>query len=343
MYSFCTLFDSNYLSRGLTLLDSLQQNCKTDYKLFILATDNLCYDYLTSKDFDNVVVTSIDELSVAYPILEKLKSERTVTEFNWTLSSFSIQYFLKRYLCDNITYIDADLYFYSDPKIIIEHVGNKSVLITPHRYTPKYDQTELSGKYCVQFMFFKNNDDGNRVLEWWRKSCEECCCGVPTDGKFGDQKYLDDWLSRFDGIIYEENSIGCGVAPWNIQQYNLLMKNNLLFIQDKVTKVEEPVIFYHFHGIKSFVDKSGKLLWDINNSYSLDDAILKQLYKSYIMKLQENNEKSLNVKSKLIPNNYKKLSILKVSLLIWIKRIIKTLNYFKIYSEIKNKKKLESF
>ncbi len=37
---------------------------------------------------------------------------------------------------------------------------NKSVLITDHRYTPIYDQSLKSGRYCVQFITFKNDKIG---------------------------------------------------------------------------------------------------------------------------------------------------------------------------------------
>jgi hypothetical protein len=56
-----------------------------------------------------------------------------------------------------IIYLDADLYFFNDPKILIKELGNDDLLITEHRYTKKYDQSFNSGKYCVQFMIFKNN------------------------------------------------------------------------------------------------------------------------------------------------------------------------------------------
>lgn len=64
-------------------------------------------------------------------------------------------YVLDHYDVDSCTYIDADLYFFSSPQILIDEVGDNSVMITEHRYTEKYDQTKTSGKYCVQFVFLR--------------------------------------------------------------------------------------------------------------------------------------------------------------------------------------------
>ena len=115
-------------------------------------------------------------------------------------------------------------------------MGEKSVLITEHRYTKEYDQSRTSGIYCVQFMTFKNDKNGMEALNWWRNACIEWCYSRFENGKFGDQKYLDDWLNRFKGVHSLKN-LGGGVAPWNIQQYDL-------------SKKEFELIFYHFHGFK---------------------------------------------------------------------------------------------
>jgi hypothetical protein len=72
------------------------------------------------------------------------------------------------------------------------------VLITDHGYAPEYDQSATSGQYCVQFMTFER-DGGEPVRRWWEERCIEWCYARFEDGKFGDQKYLDDWPYRFKG------------------------------------------------------------------------------------------------------------------------------------------------
>ena len=63
---FCTLFDSNYLDKGLVLYDSM---CKYigDFKLYVFAFDQKCYDIIKAEDKDNLVPIFLLELEEAYP------------------------------------------------------------------------------------------------------------------------------------------------------------------------------------------------------------------------------------------------------------------------------------
>lgn len=286
MLNFSTLFDHNYLSRALVLYESLRENCSEPFRLYTLATDDIAYNWLTQQKFDNIIIYSLHDLKTEYPVLERLQKERTRAEFSWTLSSFSTQYVLRKNDIESLTYLDADLCFYNDPKYLFDELKDESVIITPHNYTPRYDMTKTSGRYCVQFMYFKNNKDGNKVLEWWRAACEECCCASPMNGKFGDQKYLDDWLSRFPGIVHEEKHMGCGIAPWNVQQFDIEKKETKFLLRNKITKLQDNFIFFHFHGLKEGINKENKIVWNLGE-YELSNFELENLYRPYTQKLEE--------------------------------------------------------
>lgn len=288
MHSYVTLFDKNYLPYGLLLIQSMQENFSSKYCLYILAMDSDCEQYLKTQNFPNVVVESLSSLMDFYPVLKRLKEERTHQEFSWGLSAFSTSYILKKYMPSDITYIDADMYFYSDPSFVFEKMDDKSVLITPHNYYYKYDQSETSGRYCVQFVTFKNDNSGPLVLEWWRQRVEECCTAKPENGLFGDQKYLDDWLSRFD-CVWECDEPGMGLAPWNCCKYELVEENEKFCIIDKLTKLRYEIVFFHFHGAK-LVEYSGRIGIE-KREYSIDDAFKKHFYCDYKDRLATYREK----------------------------------------------------
>lgn len=277
MLYFCTLFDSNYLSRGLTTYYSLENVCP-DFHLYIVAFDTTSSEILERLNLKYATIISLSDFEDEE--LLKVKPTRSAGEYCWTATPSTINFVLKKYKIDHCTYLDADLFFYSNPQILVDEMGVKSVLITSHRYTPKYDKSKLSGEYCVQFMTFKNTLDGLVVLNWWRQACLDWCYARFEDGKFGDQKYLDDWTTRFPGIVHELANLGGGVAPWNIQQYDIHQEDTKLMGREKTTGKTFNFIFYHFHQLR-FLDPN---LIDLCR-YNLGDKDRTLLYFPYIQKL----------------------------------------------------------
>jgi len=285
MYNYCTLFDKNYLIRGLAMYESLKAHSK-DFHLYIFAFDDLTEKILKEMNLSHVTVVSLSEFEDEE--LLAIKPTRTKGEYCWTCTPSIIKYSIETFNLPSCTYIDADIYFYRDPSLLIEEMGNNSVLITPHWYTPMYDRSATSGIYCVQFVTFKNTPEGMEVLEWWRKSCNAWCYARFEDGKFGDQKYLDNWPKEFKGV-YVSQIKGGGVAPWNIQQYELKKTNYKFFVKEKRTDRIYPVIFFHFHDLK-FLDSENVYL----GPYILSKYVIEELYIPYIKLLKKINEHVIN-------------------------------------------------
>ena len=64
-------------------------------------------------------------------------------------------------------------------------MGNNSILITEHRYTPKYDKSALSGKYQT-ICYFKNDEYGMKGFALVAKCLYWLVTTIVTeDGKFG--------------------------------------------------------------------------------------------------------------------------------------------------------------
>lgn len=253
--NFCTLFNSAYLSRGLALYRSLENSC-ADFHLYVFAFDKACEDYLLRQNFSRITVIGLSEFED--PELLQVKPSRSAAEYCWTCTPSTILYSIEKYKLDHCTYLDADMFFYADPALLIEEMGNKDILLTEHRYSPEYDQTVECGRFCVQFVFFRNTGNGMKALRWWRDACIEWCYYRIEDGKFGDQKYLDDWETRFEGVHVLQH-IGGGIALWNIQQYEFFNKGGKLFVREKKNGKEWLAVFFHFHGVKFFTDKTLQL------------------------------------------------------------------------------------
>src|SRR3989338_1021437 len=220
--NFCTLFDSNYLSRALAMYRSLEA-CGEEFRLYALCFDDLACRILGALKLPSMVAIPLDRFESS--ALKAVKTQRTTAEYCWTCTPHMIRYVLDTYRLPDVTYLDADLMFFGRPSLLFSEfeASGASVLITEHRYTPRYDQSAKSGIYCVQFMTFKADGRGIGGLQWWQDRCLEWCCDRFEEGKFGDQKYLDDWPQRFDGV-HVLRHLGGGVAPWNVQQYRLERK-----------------------------------------------------------------------------------------------------------------------
>ena len=195
---------------------SLKKYCP-DCHLYIFAFDDLALDVLRKLNLESTTIISLKEFEDVE--LLKIKPTRTTSEYCWTCASSSILYVIEKFNLPMCTYLDADLLFFNNPRMLTDELGDNSISLSLHRFDPAHDKSAISGKYCVQFVTFKNDERGMEALRWWRNACLDWCYARTEDGKFGDQKYLDDWTERFQGV-YVINNLGAGIAPWNISRYD---------------------------------------------------------------------------------------------------------------------------
>ena len=101
-YNFCTLFDSGFLDRGLSLYRSLVKNID-DFTLYIYAFDRKAYDILVDLNYDKTEVLYIDDIETDQ--MKAVRKERSRAEYCWTCTPIIIEYSLERFGLDNCTYI----------------------------------------------------------------------------------------------------------------------------------------------------------------------------------------------------------------------------------------------
>lgn len=277
MLNFCTYFDSYYLIKGLGLYLSLERVTK-DFHLYVMALDRDCYDKLQSIGFKHITVELLDDFET--PELLAVKPTRTKAEYCWTCGPSAIWFFLKKYDLTDITYIDSDLFFIGNPQIVFDEIGDSSIAITEQGTSKKSEA--LYGKYCVQFMYFKNDHEGCDALAWWRDSCIEWCYQRFEKGLYADQKYLDQFPLRYKNLCVIEN-LGAGIAPWNMHKYSYY--NDCIEYMGK----EYPCIFLHMHGFK--IDISNNCLF----LRSSDDTITKEDKLAYYNRYAELLKGALNL------------------------------------------------
>jgi hypothetical protein len=265
MEHYITLFDSLFLPQGLALHMSMERYVK-NYQLWILCVDDEAFEALTKLNLVNVRLLQLSKLENEE--LLRVKEERTRPEYCWTLTPFAPRFVFEADLSvTRVTYLDADLWFCKSPELIFDEFdqSGKHVLITDHAYAPEYDQSEKSGQYCVQFMTF-TRDKGELVRKWWEEKCIEWCYARFEEGKFGDQKYLDDWPNRFNKYVHVLNNKELALAPWNAIRFPY-----------------GNCVFWHFHGLRLL--KNRRI--DIGSVYSIPTITLKYIYRPYIIDIAE--------------------------------------------------------
>lgn len=283
-YNFCTLFDRNYLYKGLALYDSLVKYCP-DFKLWILCMDDIAYQLLKKMNLPNVELITSKEFED--PELLEIKNTRTIEEYCWTCTPSLPLYILKKNpSVEIIAYLDADLYLFSSPEPIYEELGNNSIAIIPHRFPKeRKDMEEKAGIYNVSMLIFRNDQNSSRCLTWWRDKCIEWCFRESDDGRLGDQKYLDDWPQRFSGVHAVQN-IAANVGPWNVNRYKISRVGDKIFVDDEL------MIFYHFHAVTLYADAKSRLHTFLYN-ISLHNK--KIIYNPYVRELTKAMQKSKTI------------------------------------------------
>lgn len=297
---FVTLFDSNYLPMGVCLQQSLMKHAGS-FHLWIVCMNELAESQLRILDLPHVTLLPLAEVENA--ALRQVKSGRSRGEYCWTLTPFTPQFVFDRDpSVARVTYVDADVFFFDAPRILLGELeqSGKDVLITPHAYAAEYDQSETSGIYCVQFMTFLRSAGGLEVMKWWQDRCIEWCYARMEDGKFGDQKYLDDWPQRFPHQVHVLAHVERTLAPWNVRKFL------------SATPDLTPVL-YHFHSLKIIASDQINLF----NGYRIGRA--GKIYDSYLSGLREvfRLMHSKNMPVPFIPREKKKLQWLR-SLKQWL-------------------------
>ena len=296
------------------MYESLKTQTKS-FHLYIFAFDDLTFEILSDLKLDSVTVVSLKEFETQE--LLEVKKNRSVAEYCWTCTPSSISHVLNNYDIPHCTYIDADLYFYSDPSVLITELmeSGKSVLITEHRFSflPKLYEEKRGGRFCVQFITFIREENSMQVLEKWRGQCIDWCYSRYEDGKFGDQKYLEEWPLIYSNIHILEHQ-GGGIAPWNLTQYSFKKEDdsfNGTLLKDRS---EFKVVFFHFQYVKFMENDLCDIGW-----YCTSSEVRRLFYEPYLQKVIEIQKGIMKLNSSYQPG----LTIFRTDSL---KNILKTIS-----------------
>jgi hypothetical protein len=262
---FVTLIDSLFLPQVLALHASMQRSCGR-FTLWVLCVDDVAHQVLERLSLPDLRLLRLSSLETAG--LLAVRAGRTRAEYCWTLTPFAPRFvFEAERSAARVTYLDADLWFLRSPEPLFREMeaAKRGVLITEHAYAPRYDQSVLSGRFCVQFVSFCR-ETPQPVREWWEARCMEWCFARFENGLFGDQKYLDDWPERFATSVHVLEDASLAAAPWNAERFD-----------------PREAVFFHFHSLRLL--RGGMVM--LAGGYELPRVAREHIYEPYIRALGE--------------------------------------------------------
>jgi hypothetical protein len=276
---FYTYFDYHYLSRALALYESLKRHCP-DFRLWVLCLDEESHNILTDMKLPGVGLITLQDIEKHDAELARAKADRTQIEYYFTCTpSLALFIFDNFGEVDLLTYLDADLFFFSDPAPIYEEMAHSSIAIIEHRFSQALLKNDFArfGIYNVSWISFRRDKNGFSCIRWWRDRVIEWCHDRVDKGRYADQKYLDVWPERFKNVVVLRHK-GAGLAPWNLGNYKIHKEGKIIFVDD------EKLIFFHFHKLKQVK----KCLYDPNlKKYGVKPSrnIIDNIYAPYIRAL----------------------------------------------------------
>ena len=243
MRHFCTLFDRNYIARGLALHRSLVRHCG-DFMLHVLCLDAPTLHVLRALALPRTELITVETLEHGDHDLRGARSDRTPLEFYFTCKPVLLGYILDRNAdVSRLEYLDADLYFFSDPSAAEEEYAGSAVALSPHRFNTLNAGLARHGRFNAGWISVSRDREGRRFVGWWRDCCMEWCRLAIEDTRFGDQKYLDQVPALFPRTVAVTHP-GVNLAPWNIGGYRIDLSERGVEIEGRA------LVFFHFHGTK---------------------------------------------------------------------------------------------
>ena len=245
----------------------------------VLCLTRSCEQGLRRLKEPGVTILPLAELERADPGLAAVKNERTPKEYAFTLASCLVPFVLAQAASDAIvTYLDADLFFYSSPAPLFAAMVCASVGLIGHRHHWWTKRLEKYGRLNVGWVSFRADEAGRGAAAWWRERCLEWCRGHVEGDRFADQKYLDHMIAKLPGVI-EITHPGANLGPWNICRHRATATARGLVVDGN-----RPLIFFHYSGLRE-ARRGNWLCSNVSYLGPFSRTVRDRLYRPYIASL----------------------------------------------------------
>ena len=275
--SYVTFCTKEYIVQALTLIDSLKK-CDPDSEVYFVPFDNESKAIINLKNTHQSYCSVIEIENLSEKISELIFKGRSKAEAIFALKPLVISKILDIIPKGELLfYCDADLYFFSKLQL---PKTNASIFLSEHLFLEKLHNYNKFGKFNAGLVGFRNDVNGKRSVDKWRKLCEKSTSLKATESIYGDQKYLE-LLFKFTkkNSILKEITINQGM--WGMKK-GIRMQSG--------PKIDGQFIqCFHFHGFKisKYAIMTGIARYETHPNQK---SIFRVVYKPYIAALRKNRQ-----------------------------------------------------
>lgn len=274
-----TIVSNNYAAYACVLMQSLQRS-NPDLQRFVCLVDEP--DGMELGDVAGA--ECVLARSIGMPDFEDMAFRYDVMELNTAAKPFMFRWLLNDRDFERAIYLDPDIFVYrrlDDVERLLD--DGHSAVLTPHLLRPLDDGARpddhdilKSGVFNLGFAAIARTGEAMQFIDWWGRKLRFHGYSDVTGNMFTDQRWCD-----FAPCLIENLAIlrhpGYNVAYWN------LSTRMVGATDDAVTIDGEPLIFFHFSGLRfeepKLVSKhQDRLQWrDLGPARQLFEAYRKRL------------------------------------------------------------------
>ncbi len=276
--NFAIAISKYYVSRCLVLIQSI---IKYKVNIFILCFDTEA-EKLIKKNINSkkIFIINYKEILSFDKSLKKINRSRKLIDKIVTSRPIFLKYINNKFKSKDIFLLDSDIYFFSNPRLLLKYTQKSSVAYSEHNFSRnKIELNKDYGEFNGGFVYIRFDKNGKKFLSSWSKLCKKWCEFDSKNGKFSDQKYLEDLSKKINNLkILRRPEIN--LAPWNIEGKKINLKKNQVYINNN------KLIFFHFHGLRQ-ISKNFYILGVSNYNFILTNKLKKILFYNYVKKLRK--------------------------------------------------------
>ena len=272
-------FSENYASRAALLGRSLKPYLNGG-QIHAMVTDRVANEIAVREGFKVYHMSEIEQ-SRNFHDWDK----KTFAEKLFTLGpAFTFRVIAGLPAGRRVLYLNSDIFFLGDPHNLWETPESWDVQLFPHHYS-LINKIRLKkfGELNAGAMAITKSEESLKVIENWANQCASWCFDRAENGKYADQKYLEDF-ERWSVKVSVAKSKAMNLASW---------------VSGAKKEDFQNCIFYHFHGL---VAQGEYIVLPHLQYLRLAKKLEKDMHRDYLKKL-ESLDSELGIKASLSPRN----------------------------------------